>query len=190
MAHRTAAQIEAGMATVLDAPADEGSLRLVVRRLGRGQREILAEGELDVELGLVGDDWVNRGGLGSDEPSPFAQVTVMNARYTELIAGPRHDAWALAGDQLYLDLDISMDNMPAGTRIAIGDAVLEIASEPHTGCVQFSTRFGSDALRASNTTDGRRLRLRGANTTVVQPGVVRAGDRARKIQPTLPKPRR
>lgn len=182
MTHRTADEIESGIASVIDAPRDEGAVRLVVRRTGgSGQREILDAGELDVELGLVGDDWINRPASKSGQPSPFAQVTVMNARYTELIAGQEPESWAQAGDQLYVDLDISVDNMPAGTRIGVGNAILEIAAEPHTGCALFSGRFGSEALRASNTERGRRLRLRGANTFVVQPGTVRPGDIARKL---------
>lgn len=181
MDHKTEAELEQGMAVVMEAPKDEGPVLLVVRRPGRGEREILAAGELDSERGLVGDDWINRPGLGSDVPSPYAQITLMNARYAELIAGPDHEAWALAGDQLYIDLDISTANLPPGTRLGIGDAVVEIQAEPHTGCVQFSARFGSDALRASNTEHGRQLRLRGANATVVRSGTVRSGETARKL---------
>ena len=181
MTHKTAAEIEQGMAAVVAAPKDAGPVLLLVRRPSPGQREIVDEGELDTKSGLRGDDWVNRPGLGSDKPSPYAQVTVMNARYTELIAGPSAEDWALAGDQIYVELDISAENMPAGTRISLGEAVLEIAAEPHTGCVQFSARFGSEALRACNTERGRLLRLRGANAVVVQAGVVRTGDTARKL---------
>ena len=121
MTHRTADELEAGMPVVMDAPGDEGEVRLVVRRPGRGQREVLAEGQLDTEVGLVGDDWINRPGMHSDKPSPYAQVTVMNARFAELISGdPEPSAWAQCGDQLYVDLDLSEANMPAGTRLAIG----------------------------------------------------------------------
>jgi hypothetical protein len=181
MTHKTAEEIEQGMAAVIAAPKDAGPVLLLVRRPDEGQREIIDEGELDTELGLRGDDWINRPGLGSDKPSPYAQVTVMNARYTELIAGPSAEDWAQAGDQIYVELDISADNLPAGTRISLGEAVLEISAEPHTGCAQFSARFGSEALRAANTERGRRLRLRGANTVVVQAGMVRTGDTARKL---------
>ncbi|MFI5293220.1 MAG: MOSC domain-containing protein, partial [Candidatus Limnocylindrales bacterium] len=157
MAHRTAEELELGLDVVGAAPADEGVLRLIVRRPGPGQREILREGQLDTVLGLTGDDWQNRPGLGSDGPSRYAQVTLMNARYTELIAGDAGpDSWARAGDQLYLDLDLSLDNLPAGSRLAIGDAVLELSAEPHTGCAAFSARFGSDALRLANSEVGRR----------------------------------
>jgi hypothetical protein len=182
MTYRTLEQLEAGMAAVLDAPGEEGPVRLVVRRPGRGQREILDEGRLDTELGLVGDDWINRPGMNRDTPAPYAQVTVMNARVAELISGdPDPSAWAQCGDQLYLDLDISEANMPAGTRIAVGEAVLEVQAEPHTGCVQFRSWWGGDVLRYVSTDEGRALRMRGANTRVVQSGVVRPGDPARKL---------
>lgn len=181
MAHRTAEEIEQGMGAVIAAPKDAGPVRLLVRRPARGEREVMEEAELDLELGLVGDDWVNRAGLGSDGPNRFAQLTIMNAAYAELIAGPRPEDWAPAGDQIYLDLDISKTNLPPGARLSVGEAVLEIAAEPHTGCVQFSARFGSEALKATNNERGRELRLRGANAMVVQPGVVRTGDQARRI---------
>ena len=168
MTHKTAAELEAGMHGVLDAPGDEGPVRLVVRRPGGGEREILDEGQLDTERGLVGDDWINRPGLNSDKPSPYAQVTVMNARYSRAHRGrPEPSAWALCGDQLYVDLDISEANLPAGTRLGVGEAVLEIQAEPHTGCAQFSAWCGSEALRFTSTEQGRALRLRGANTASV-----------------------
>jgi hypothetical protein len=182
MTYRTVAELDAGLARVLDAPLDEGTVRLVVRRPGRGQREILEVGQLDTEAGLVGDDWINRPGMGSDEPSPYAQVTVMNARVAELISGdPEPAAWAQCGDQLYLDLDISEANMPPGTRLRIGEAILEVQAEPHTGCAQFRGWWGADALRFISTEQGRALRMRGANTVVVRSGTVRPGDRAAKL---------
>jgi MOSC domain-containing protein YiiM len=181
MAYRTIEQLEAGMDEVLQAPADEGLVRLVVRRPGRGQREILEVGQLDTEVGLVGDDWVNRPASGG-VPSPYAQVTIMNARVAELISGDAEPAtWAQCGDQLYLDLDISVANMPAGTRIAVGEAVLEVQAEPHTGCLQFRGWWGPDALRHISTEQGRALRMRGVNTRVVRSGAVRPGDTARKL---------
>ena len=119
---------------------------------------------------------------GSDRPSPWSQVTLMNARYTELIAGdPGPDSWAQAGDQLYLDLDISVANLPPGSRLELGEAVLEMSAEPHTGCAAFSDRFGTEALRLASSPEGRSLRLRGANAAVVRSGVVRTGDMVRKV---------
>jgi MOSC domain-containing protein YiiM len=181
MTHRTSSDIERGLATVAAAPRDEGTVQLVVRRPSEGQREILEVGELDIDRGLVGDGWIERPSRGSDGPDRNAQVTVMNARYAELIAGSDREAWAPAGDQLYIDMDISFENLPPGSQLGVGTAVIEFSSAPHTGCAQFSGRFGSDALRATNTERGRQLRLRGANAVVIQSGEVRPGDRARKL---------
>lgn len=182
MAHLTAAQLEAGMARVHEAPTDEGAVRLVVRRPGRGEREILDQGQLDTAQGLVGDDWINRPGMNRETPSPYAQVTVMNARAAELVSGdPEPAAWAQCGDQLYIDLDISEANLPAGTRLEVGGAILEVQAEPHTGCVQFRSWWGADALRHVSTSEGLSLRLRGANTRVIRSGVVKPGDTARKL---------
>jgi hypothetical protein len=181
MTHLTAEQLQAGLPVVLEAPRDEGIVRLVVRRTGPGTRQVLDEGQLDTELGLVGDDWINR--VGDDGiPSLYAQLTIMNARYAELIsASSDPPAWAPCGDQLYLDLDISVDNLPAGTRLAVGEAIIEMQSEAHTGCAQFSGRWGVEALKLANGPRLRHLRLRGANTRVVRSGVVRPGDIVRKV---------
>lgn len=180
MPHRSADDLLAGLETVEAAPRDEGSVRLIVRRPAVDARETLAEAELDPDVGLVGDSWIDRAGLGSDGPHRYAQVTLMNARYAELIAGPR-DEWAKAGDQLYVDLDLSTENLPAGTRLALGTAVIELSAEPHTGCAKFSARFGSEALRLANSRRGRHLRLRGANAVIVEAGTVRDGDVIRRI---------
>jgi MOSC domain-containing protein YiiM len=182
MKHRTADELEAGLPTVLEAPRDAGLVRLVVRRVGKGEREILEVGELDRRFGLVGDDWVNRPSRRTGHPNLYAQLTIMNARFCELIAGQGgHEAWALAGDQLYVDLDLSEASLPAGSRLAIGSAVVEIQQEPHTGCAQFTERFGMDTMVLANSERGRALRLRGANATIVQDGSVRAGDEVRKV---------
>ena len=170
------------MARVYDSPKDEGAVRLVVRRPGRGQREIMAEGQLDAEQGLVGDDWINRPGMNRETPSPYAQVTVMNARAAELVSGdPEPATWAQCGDQLYVDMDISEANLPAGSRIEVGEALLEVQAEPHTGCVQFRSWWGADALRHISTKEGQSLRMRGANARVIRSGLVRPGDVARKV---------
>jgi MOSC domain-containing protein YiiM len=181
MKHMSASEIELGLETVAAAPTQEGLVRLLVRRPGVDEREIVEEAQLDTRRGLVGDDWVNRPGLNSDRPSPFAQITLMNARYTALIAGSQERDWALAGDQLYIDMDISKSNLPPGARLAVGEAVLEVTPEPHTGCAKFSARFGSEALKATSTEHGREARLRGANAIVVESGSVRRGDIARKL---------
>ena len=182
MTHLTIDELEQGIGDVMASPRDEGAVRLIVKRTGRGQREILDGGELDPGVGLVGDDWVERPSRATGRPSPYAQLTVMSARYAALItrdAGPV--AWALAGDQLYVDLDLSQENLPAGSRLAVGDAIIEISAEPHTGCAQFVARFGRDAMQLANSERGRALRLRGANAVVVRAGVVRTGDVIRKV---------
>jgi MOSC domain-containing protein YiiM len=177
--HRTLAELEAGLAGVREAPADAGRLELVVRRPTEGERETLEAGELDLELGLVGDRW-SLGRSHGRPPNPDAQLTVMSARAAELVAGTR-ERWALAGDQLFVDIDLSEANLPAGTRLALGDAVIEITPPPHTGCKKFVSRFGIEAMRFVNAPEGRALRLRGANARVVEAGVVRPGDDVRKL---------
>jgi hypothetical protein len=177
LVHRTEEELLAGLDVVRAAPADAGTLRLIVRRPAVDARETLTEAELDVDLGLVGDTWVERGSRSTPDGSAarYAQITLMNVRYTELIAGDR-ERWAEAGDQLYVELDLSMDNLPAGSELAVGTAVLRISEEPHTGCAKFSARFGSDAWRLANSDEGRALRLRGLNASIVTSGTVREGD--------------
>ena len=170
------------MAHVLEASSDEGELRLIVRRPGVDERETLEEGALDTDSGLVGDNWGSRGDpLSEDgEPNVAAQLTLMNARAVDLIAGSV-DRWPLAGDQLYVDFDLSKTNLPAGTRVAIGEAVVEISAKPHTGCGKFVRRYGLAAQRWVNSEVGLMNRLRGVNTRVVQPGAIRVGDRITKV---------
>jgi MOSC domain-containing protein YiiM len=182
MRHRTADELAAGMAHVRVAPRDTGTLEMIVRRPGVDEREVVAEGRLTAEDGLVGDHWRARGSRSTPDGSadPDRQVTVMSSRYVDLLAGGDRAAWPLAGDQLYVDLDLSVGNLPAGTRLALGTALVEVTEPPHTGCAKFSTRFGSEALRLANSPEGRELRLRGLHVRVVESGVVRAGDTIRK----------
>jgi len=176
--HLSRAQLEAGLGHVLDSPAANGTLVLLVRRPAVGIRELAAEATLDPAAGLVGDNWLDRRSSSTPDGSadPQRQVTVMNARLAELVAGSP-DRMALAGDQLYVDLDISVRNLPAGSRLTVGDAVLEVSAVPHTGCAKFVARFGPDAMRFVNSRVGRKLRLRGMNARVVQAGTVHLGDR-------------
>ena len=165
------------------APADEGRLELIARRPAVEQRELLEQAVLDEREGLLGDNWHERPSSESADggPSPDAQVTVMNARAAEVVTGVAdRERWALAGDQLYVDLDISEANLPPGSRLRIGGAVLEVSALPHTGCGKFSRRFGVDALKFVNSADGRALRLRGLNARVLEPGPVAIGDAIRK----------
>ena len=177
-------ELQAGLHHIRQSPADSGPLRMIVQRPDVDQRRVVAEGTLDVAAGLVGDSWQSRGSTRTPDggPNPDAQVTVINSRLITLIA-QTEDRWPLAGDQLVIDLDMSMDNLPTGTQISIGSAVIEVSEEPHTGCSKFSQRFGHDALRFISTPTGQDLRLRGVNTRVVQSGAIHVGDTATKRQP-------
>lgn len=167
---------------VRESPRDAGTVELIVRRPAIDEREVLDEAHLDSEVGLVGDNWLVKGSSSMPDGSsnPLGQITLMNARAAALIAGER-DRWPLAGDQFYVDLDLSGTNLPPGTSLALGSAVIEVTEKPHTGCQKFSGRFGLEALRLLNTPEGRELNLRGINTKVVQPGTVSTGDTIRKI---------
>ena len=171
------AALEAGVDLIRAAPADNGTLELIVRRPAVGEREVLEEAELDLAVGLVGDTWTERPSSRTPDngPHPDMQLNIMSARAIALVS-PDRSRWSLAGDQLYLDIDLGVANLPAGTRLAIGQAVIEITPQLHTGCAKFRERFGEDALRFVNSTVGRELRLRGACAKVVVPGTIRRGD--------------
>ncbi len=180
--HLTTEELEAGLGLIRDAPKDAGVLELIVRRPKVNEREILEEAELHLAEGLVGDSWKLRRSSRTPDgtPHPDTQLNIMNSRAVALVAQDKK-RWQLAGDQLYLDLDLSEDNVPAGTRLALGSAVIEVTAQPHTGCKKFVARFGLDAMKFVNSTVGKQLHLRGINAKVVQPGVIRTGDVVRKI---------
>ena len=180
--HLTMKELEQGLHDVGNSPEDEGVLKMIVRRPEIEQREVLAEGELHPSEGLVGDNWKSRGSSRTPDGSadPYTQLTVMNARCAALVA-QEDSRWQLAGDQLYLDLDLSEENLPPGTRLSLGTAVIRVSEHPHTGCGKFVSRFGVDAMKFVNSNLGRRLRLRGLNARVVQPGTVRVGDIVKKV---------
>jgi len=175
-------RLEENLDHIRASPTDNGTVELIARRPDVDEREVLAEALLDLDEGLVGDTWRVRGSTGTPEGQPNldAQLTVMNARAAAAIAGERA-RWPLAGDQLYVDFDISRTNLPPGSRVQIGSAVIEFSEPPHTGCAKFSARFGVDALKFVNSEVGRDLRLRGANCRVVVAGTVRPGDEVRKL---------
>ncbi len=182
--HRSLEEIDAGLDLVLASPRDVGSLALIVRRPAIDARELLAHAELHRDVGLTGDSWNQRPSarMPDSSPHPDMQLNVVNSRFIELIAGPGRDAWALAGDQLYVDLDLSLDALPAGSRLAIGDqAIIEVTAQPHTGCAKFAARFGRDAHKIVWTDEGTRLRLRGLNAKVVVGGRVHQGDPVRRL---------
>lgn len=163
-----------GLGRVREAPVDAGPIELIVRRPAVDGRELVESAELDREHGLIGDRW-SRGEDGADND----QVTVIGSRAAALFADSTDPAaWAPAGDQLYVDLDLSEANLPAGTRLSIGEVVMvEVTDEPHLGCGKFVRRFGVEAMKLANSEIGRELRLRGLHVRVIEPGTVRRGDR-------------
>jgi MOSC domain-containing protein YiiM len=178
--HLSTDALHAGLDAIRLAPKHAGRLELIVRRPEIEAREILDEAQLDPVAGLVGDTWHRRKSTRTPDGSahPDMQINIMNARATALVAGSK-DRWPLAGDQLYVDLDLSGANLPPGTRLAIGSAVLEVTSQPHTGCAKFVARFGLDAMKFVNSPVGRELNLRGINAKVVTAGTIRVGDDVR-----------
>jgi hypothetical protein len=166
---------------VLRAPRDIGTVALVVRRPSTGEREIVESAELRPLIGLVGDNYVERGDrtTADGRADPLGELNIMGSRALEAVAGPDRDQWQLAGDQLIVDLDLSADNVPAGTRFEIGTAIIEVTSKPHNGCAKFTSRFGRDATRWINSR--KDLRLRGICAVVIEPGTVRPGDPIRKL---------
>ena len=176
--HRTTAELETQLDAILSAPKEAGPIEMIVRRPGENQREIIETAELTTEGGLVGDSWVHRVDENGDPYLP-AQLTLMNARVADAVAVSR-DRWPLAGDQIYVDLDISKENLPPGSKIRVGTAVVEISDVPHTGCDKFAGRFGKEALRFANVGVGRDNRFRGVNAFVVESGSVSVGDKITK----------
>jgi hypothetical protein len=175
-------ELETGLDHIRQAPKNHGTLKMIVCRPNVEERAVLQEGRLDLLEGLVGDTWKVRGSRHTPDGSANlqAQITVMNARAIALLA-QREERWALAGDQLYIDFDLSEDNIPPGTQLAIGSAIIEVSAQPHSGCKKFSDRFGVEAIKFVNSPEGKRLHLRGINTKVIQPGNIRVGDVVKKI---------
>lgn len=174
MKHLTTEEIGAKLQFVIESPKDDGVLELIVRRPKTNEREELETGELDVEKGLVGDDWITRDG------NHETQITIMNSRIAELLAQDK-DRRKLAGDQLFIDLDLTDENLPIGTKLEIGSAVLETTAVPHNGCKKFVERFGLDAMKFVNSPVGKKYHLRGIYAKVIKSGTIRQGDTVKKI---------
>jgi hypothetical protein len=178
--HRSLHELRERLEEIRAAPSDEGRLELIVRRPAVDAREVLTQGELCATNGLIGDIWNVKPTKATGMPDPKAQLTLMNARAAEAVAGER-DRWPLAGDQLYVDFDLSDGNAPPGTRLAVGAAEIEVTDQPHLGCGTFMRHFGIDAQKFVNSPEGRALNCRGINARVVIPGTVQVGDTFRKL---------
>lgn len=180
--HLTAKELESGLHNILASPKNQGLIELIVRRPAVNAREVICSGELDLQLGLVGDNWKSRGYRKTADGSahPEMQLNIMNSRVANLVAGNR-DRWSLAGDQFYVDMDLSGQNLPAGTHLSLGQAIIEVTAEPHLGCKKFVTRFGQQAMMFVNSSLGKQLNLRGINAKVIQAGRVNTGDSLSKL---------
>jgi len=174
--------LDSHLARIREPSSDGGRLELIVRRPAVDEREILSEATLDTTEGLVGDGWAARGSRATPDGSADldAQLTLISTRVLQAIE-PDRERWPLAGDQLYVDVDLRQATLPAGSRLAIGSAVIEVSETPHTGCAKFSARFGSDALRWINSPIGRAHRMRGLNARILEGGTIRTGDVIRRI---------
>ena len=180
--HLTMEQLEASFDHIRQSPKDNGVVEMIVRRPHVDKREVLEEAPLDVKDGLFGDSWIHRASSKTADggPHPEMQITVMNSRVVALVAQAK-ERWPLAGDQLFVDLDLSKTNLPAGSQISIGSAIIEVTAPPHLGCKKFVSRFGMDAMKFVNSAVGKELCMRGVHARVVESGFVRVGDIAKKL---------
>jgi len=182
--HLEKIELELGLSEILKSPKNEGRLEMIVRRPDVNEREVLEIGELRISDGLMGDNWKVRGssktGVGSANPD--MQLNIMNARCIALIAQGKN-RWQLAGDQLFVDMDLSNENLPPGSRLSIGSSIIEVTAIPHTGCKKFAQRFGKDAVIFVNSEIGKKNHLRGINAKVIKEGSIKTGDIVRKIYP-------
>ncbi|CAN5191429.1 hypothetical protein BH20ACI2_BH20ACI2_07650 [soil metagenome] len=178
----TTLEIDAGIGGVLEDPKETGRLELIVCRPAVGKREILPTGYLDSEQGLIGDNWLKRGSsrTSNGRGHPEMQLTIMNYRFAMLIAGSPHRV-PFAGDQLFVDLNLSGENLPPGSHLLIGSTAVEVTAIPHLGCKNFVERFGLDAMRFANSDFGRKHHLRGINARVIESGPIKQGDAVRRI---------
>lgn len=167
-------------ATAPPAPPDDGTVSLIVQRPAVNARAVVDAAEMSVARGMAGGGWQLRPERGTVD-----QICVMSTAAIRAFAGDDPRAWPAAGDQLFLDLDLRRANLRAGDRVAVGadaDAVLlEVTPKPHNGCAKFARRYGDDALKVVMAPLGKERRLRGIYFRVVREGVVRKGDRVRKV---------
>ena len=180
--HPTLEDLQSALPDILNSPTEHGRIEMIISRPAVGERDILKTANLERDTGLVGDNWKQRGNSKTADGSadPDAQITLINSRIVNAVSGSK-SRWHLAGDQFVVDIDLSHNNLPPGSQLSIGTAVVELTSTPHTGCVKFASRFGNPALRFVSGAEAMQQRRRGANAKIVQSGTVRVGDIAEKI---------
>ena len=180
--HFTLEDLYTKLEHIQQSPKESGRVELIVRRPTTEEREIISQGRLIPSAGLEGDNWRARGSTSIPDGSanPEAEITLMNTRVIQALTQDE-TRWALAGDQFFVDFDLSEENLPAGSRLAIGSAIVEVSSLPHNGCKKFSARFGVDALKFISTAENKPLRMRGINAKIIQAGEVKQGDLIRKV---------
>ena len=180
--HLTLEQLQKGLPQIEASPKDKGTLRAIVIRPLTDERKSLDRCELSFKGGVHGDNWADGCWMKQEDgsPHPDVQVAIMNSRAIDLIAG-EEERWPLAGDNLFVDFDLSEDNLPPGTRVIVGGVLLEITEVPHNGCKKFAERFGKDAVKFVNSTAGKQLHLRGIYAKVIDAGTVRVGDSVIKV---------
>jgi len=176
---RTSDDLRRSLAELPAAPKDSGRVTLIVRRMDKGQRETPDRLQLTPEAGIPGDAWSRQ-----RRPDPDAQIAVMQADVARLIANGQ--PLELFGDQLFLDLDLSVENLPPGSRLRVGSATVEVTPMPHNGCGKFRARFGLDAVGLVSDPQLRHRNLRGIYLRVVEPGAAAVGDSVAVISRTIP----
>jgi MOSC domain-containing protein YiiM len=177
------AELESGLAEVIDSPPDNGRLEKIFIRPAVNERRSLDSAALTVDGGIEGDRWSTEASHRTSDgrPDPQNQITLMNARILRQISGDA-DAMCLAGDNLIVDLDLSEANLPAGSRLAVGrEVVVQINALPHTGCGKFTRRYGAEARTFVNSERGTELQLRGRHGSVIQGGTITVGDSLQKM---------
>ena len=176
------AELEAQLPEIQAAPKLRGSLDLIVIRPAVDQRKVLKSAELCLERGLIGDSWITRSSRHTSDKSPWIemQLNIMSSRVIQAVTGDLK-RWPLAGDQLFIDLDLSLENLPIGSQISIGETIIEVTAPPHTACKKFRVRYGDDAFRFINNPATKNMRLRGLNAKIIRGGTIESGSIVHKL---------